>query len=87
MPNGEEFIRHVAGHTISDLMEYKGMSAKQAAEEVVFKILPKGSGGLIVVAHTGEVVYPFNGGAMARGAADSTGRVEVGIGKEMRKVK
>jgi L-asparaginase / beta-aspartyl-peptidase len=84
---GEQFVRHIAGHTISDLMEYKGMSAKQAAEEVVFKILPKGSGGLIVVAHNGEVAHPFNGGAMARGAADSAGRLEVGIGKEMRKVK
>jgi L-asparaginase / beta-aspartyl-peptidase len=84
---GEQFVRHVAAHTISDLMEYKGMSAKQAAEEVVFKILPKGSGGLIVVAYDGEVAHPFNGGAMARGAADSTGRLEVGIGKAMRKAK
>jgi beta-aspartyl-peptidase (threonine type) len=84
---GEQFIRHNAAHTVSALMEYKGMSAKQAAEEVVFKILPKGSGGLIVVAHNGEVAHPFNGGAMARGAADSTGRLEVGIGKEMRKAK
>ena len=63
------------------------MNAKQAAEEVIFKIMPKASGGLIVVAHNGEVAHPFNGETMARGAADSTGRLEVGIGKEMRKAK
>jgi beta-aspartyl-peptidase (threonine type) len=84
---GEHFVRNNVAHTISALMEYKGLNAKEAADQVVFKILSKGSGGVIVVSHTGEIAFPFNGQAMARGAADSTGRFEVGIGKEMRKAK
>src|SRR5206468_7211626 len=40
---GEQFIRHNVAHTISALIEYKGMTAQQAADEVVFNILKKGN--------------------------------------------
>jgi beta-aspartyl-peptidase (threonine type) len=84
---GEQFIRHNVAHTISALMEYKGMSAREVADEAVFKILNKGNGGVIVVSRTGEIAMPYNTAAMARGAADSSGRFEYGIGKELRKEK
>jgi beta-aspartyl-peptidase (threonine type) len=84
---GEQFIRHNVAHTISVLMEYKGMTAQQAADEVVFKVLSKGNGGVIVVSRTGEIAMPYNTAGMARGCADASGRFEYGIGKETRKEK
>ncbi|MFO0811522.1 MAG: isoaspartyl peptidase/L-asparaginase [Gemmataceae bacterium] len=76
---GEEFIRHGVARSIAHLMEYKGMSAKAAADEVMFKVLKPGIGGCIVVSHTGEVATSFNTNAMFRGVADSTGRSLVAI--------
>jgi beta-aspartyl-peptidase (threonine type) len=84
---GENHIRNTAASTISALMEYKGLNVQDAANEVIFKMMKKNTGGVIVVSHTGEVAYPFNGLAMARGAADSNGRFEIGVGMEMRKGK
>ncbi len=84
---GEQFIRHNAAHTISALVEYKGMSAQKAADELVLNIFQKGNGGVIVVSRTGEIAMPFNTAAMARGCADASGRFEYGIGKETRKEK
>ncbi len=81
---GEYFVRHNVAHTISALMEYKGLSAQQAADEVVMKTLSKGIGGVIVVSHTGEIAMPFNTAAMARACADSSGKIEVGTGKEIK---
>ena len=52
------------------LMEYKGMSAKAAADEVMFKVLKPDIGGCIVVSHTGEVAAPFDADGMFRGVAD-----------------
>jgi beta-aspartyl-peptidase (threonine type) len=36
---GEEFIRHVVGHDVSALMQYKGLSLNDAANEVVWNKL------------------------------------------------
>src|SRR5688500_3845525 len=49
--HGEIFIRAVAAHDVSTLMEYKGYSLQQACEEVVLKKLVSlgGEGGLIAV--------------------------------------
>jgi L-asparaginase / beta-aspartyl-peptidase len=79
---GEQFIRHNVAHTVSALMEYKSLSVQQAADELVFKTLSKGDGGLIAVSHTGQIAMPFNTAGMARGCADSTGRFEFGSGPE-----
>jgi beta-aspartyl-peptidase (threonine type) len=76
---GEEFIRHGVARTVSNLMEYRGLSAKQAADEVVFKILKPDVGGCIVVSRTGEIAMPFNTDGMFRGCADAGGRFEVSI--------
>jgi beta-aspartyl-peptidase (threonine type) len=61
---GEEYIRHNVAHTISALMQYKGMTAQEAADEVVFKILKKGNGGVIVVSRTGEIAMPYKKSCM-----------------------
>jgi L-asparaginase / beta-aspartyl-peptidase len=82
---GEKFIRNNVAHTISALMEYKGQTILQAADEVVFKVLEKGDGGLIAVSRNGEIAMPFNTAGMARGCADSTGRFEFGSGLETKK--
>ena len=82
---GEQFIRHNAAHTISTLMEYKGLTVDQAANELVFQILTKGDGGVIAISRTGQIAMPFNTAGMARGCADSTGRFEFGTGVETKK--
>ena len=79
---GEEFIRHTVARDIAALMEYRGMTAEEAAREVVFGKLAKGDGGVIVVSHEGEIALVFNTTGMYRGAADSNGRFEVGIWDE-----
>ncbi|MEM7349446.1 MAG: isoaspartyl peptidase/L-asparaginase [Acidobacteriota bacterium] len=79
---GEKFIRHNVAHDVSALMEYKGLSAKEAAETVIHQKLDKDDGGLIAVSHTGELALVFNSAGMFRGAADSTGRFTVGIWEE-----
>lgn len=67
--HGEFFIRSVVAYDISCLMEYKGMSLKQACEEVVMKKLMKigGEGGLIAVDAKGNIELPFNSEGMYRG--------------------
>ena len=77
--SGEEFIRNVVAHDISALMEYKGLSVVEAAEEVVHRKLKKGDGGVIAVSKSGEIAMVFNSEGMFRGAADSNGRFEVKI--------
>ncbi len=83
---GEQYIRHNVAHTISALIQYKGYSAQKAADEVVFTILNKGDGGVIVVTPTAEIAMPFNTGGMIRGCADASGRLEIGFGKEIKKL-
>lgn len=81
--SGEQFIRHTVARDVASLMEYKGMSAWDAAQEVVFHRLKQDDGGVIVVSRTGEIALVFSTPGMFRGAADSSGRFEVGIWKEM----
>jgi beta-aspartyl-peptidase (threonine type) len=76
---GEEFIRHNVAHDISALIEYKGMTLQQAAEEVIHRKLKPGDGGVIGVGRDGSLALVFNSEGMYRGAADSNGRFEVKI--------
>jgi L-asparaginase / beta-aspartyl-peptidase len=82
---GEQFIRFNVAHTVSALMEYQGLNVQQAADELIFKTLTKGDGGLIAVSHKGQIAMPFNTAGMARGCADSTGRFEFGNNTETKK--
>lgn len=76
---GEEFIRHSVAYSISALMAERGVSVREAAEQIVLGRLEPGDGGVIVLGADGSVAMVFNTEAMYRGAADSTGRFEVAI--------
>ena len=70
---GELFIQYTIAYRVSALMEFKGNSLKQAAEEVVFNILPEGSGGIIAVDKNGNYELVFNTPSMLRCVANSDG--------------
>ncbi|HSK79257.1 MAG TPA: isoaspartyl peptidase/L-asparaginase [Thermoanaerobaculia bacterium] len=76
---GEKFIRNTVAHDISALMEYRGLSVQQAADEVIHKKLEPDDGGVIAVSKDGGIALVFNSEGMYRGAADSAGRFEVAI--------
>ncbi len=66
--HGEFFIRAVVAYDISCLIEYKGLSLKQACDFVVQDKLVKigGEGGLIAVDAFGNIELPFNSEGMYR---------------------
>ncbi len=80
--HGEYWIRRVVAFDICALMEYKGMSLEDAANEVIFnKITPMGGsgGGVICVDKKGNIAMVFNTGMMHRSWAKSNGERGVGI--------
>jgi len=79
--HGEYFIRWTVAHDISALMEYKGLTLKEASELVVNEKLVKagGSGGVICVDKYGNVSLPFNSKGMFRGFATADGKEGVSI--------
>jgi beta-aspartyl-peptidase (threonine type) len=79
--HGEFFIRWTVAHDISALMEYKGLSLKDASELVVNDKLVKagGSGGVICVDNKGNISMPFNSEGMFRGFASADGKSGVFI--------
>ncbi|MCE6987713.1 isoaspartyl peptidase/L-asparaginase family protein [Dyadobacter sp. CY323] len=82
--HGEFFIRSVVAHDIAALMEYKGLSVKEAADEVVMKKLVErgGEGGVIALDKNGNIAMPFNSEGMYRGYIKSDGKSEVLIYKD-----
>ena len=83
--HGELWIRRVVAYDISALMEYKGLSLEEAANEVIFrKISPMGGsgGGIIAVDKNGNIGLVFNTDFMHRAWAASDGRYGVGVLKE-----
>lgn len=68
---GEAFIRGMAAHDVSALVEYAGLSVKDAAHRVVMDKLPPlgGRGGLIALDALGNFAMPFNTEGMYRGWA------------------
>jgi beta-aspartyl-peptidase (threonine type) len=81
--HGEYFIRYTVAHDISALMEYKGLSLAQAADEVIHKKLEEvdGRGGIISVDKWGNVHLSFNTSGMFRAFATSGGDRGVNIFK------
>ncbi len=81
--HGEIFIKAVAAYDVSALMEYKGMSLKDASDLVVMKKLValEGEGGLIAVDAQGNYNMPFNSAGMYRGVKTNDGKNEVAIYK------
>lgn len=80
--DGEYFMRLVAGHEISALMEHCAMSLENAAQTVIAKITDLGgAGGLIAIDRDGNISLPFNTAGMYRGHVDSTGQTAIEIYK------
>jgi len=79
--HGEYFMRAVVAYHICNAVEFRGLSLEDAAREMLRTILPGlgGTGGIIAVNVSGQVVMDFNTEGMFRGARDSTGRREVAI--------
>lgn len=78
---GELFMRNVISYDISALMQYKGMTLEEAANEEIHHKLQPGDGGVIGVSRDGSVVMEFNTQGMFRATANSNGRSEVKIWK------
>jgi L-asparaginase / beta-aspartyl-peptidase len=79
--SGEYFIRGVVAYDVSCLMEYKGMSLEDAANEVIHHRILKlgGDGGLIAVDAMGNIALPFNTEGMYRGLKTSSGKEMIAI--------
>jgi beta-aspartyl-peptidase (threonine type) len=78
--DGEYFIRAVAGHDLSALMEYRGMSLNDAAQVVVRKITELGgSGGLIAIDGAGNIAMPFGTVGMYRASIDAAGQSSIAL--------
>lgn len=79
---GEFYIRNVVAKTISDLMEYKGLSIAEASKIALDKVGKMGGdGGLIALDKKGNMTMPFNTEGMYRGAITADGKIEVNIYK------
>jgi beta-aspartyl-peptidase (threonine type) len=79
--SGEYFIRAVVAHEICARVRLTGVSAADAARDVIHGKLKEigGDGGVIVVDREGRLSLEFNTEGMFRGARDSGGRREVAI--------
>jgi len=77
--HGEPFLRSVVAHDVSCLMEYKGLSLKEACDTVIKDKLVKigGEGGLIAVDGAGNHCFSFNSAGMYRAAANNDGLHEI----------
>lgn len=82
--HGEYFIRYTVSHDISTLMEYKGLSLKDAANRVINDKLEKagGKGGIIAVDKFGNLMLTMNTTGMFRAFANSKGEQEISIFKD-----
>lgn len=81
--SGEYFIRGVVAYDVSCLMEYKGLTLQEAADEVIKNRILKigGDGGLIAVDAQGNIAMPFNTEGMYRAFRTSEGASEILIYK------
>src|SRR5947209_6726923 len=78
--DGEDLIRATVGRDVSALMEYRGMSLKDAAQAALDKVAKLGgNGGLIAIDHQGNVTLPFNTSGMYRGYVDANGKFAIEI--------
>ena len=82
--HGEFFIRTAVAYDIHALMDYKGLSVEDAANEVVMNKLVKmkGDGGVIALDKNGNHAMPFNTPGMFRGYINSDNEREVLMYKE-----
>lgn len=82
--HGEFFIRSVVAYDVSCLMEYKGLSLKEACDVVVNQKLVKlgGEGGLIALDKDGNIELSFNSEGMYRASKTQDGALYLGVYKD-----
>lgn len=79
---GEFYIREVAAHRVSNLIELKGMNVVDATKQVIDEIGKLGGdGGIISLDKKGKVAMEFNTSGMYRGTVDEKGNIAVYIYK------
>jgi beta-aspartyl-peptidase (threonine type) len=77
---GEYFIRTLAAHEASNLMQYKQMTVDQALKDVIRQIDHLGGdGGMIALDKNGNVAWDFNTAGMYRAYMKSTGEQKIEI--------
>jgi beta-aspartyl-peptidase (threonine type) len=78
---GEYFIRYTVAREICALVQYKGLTLQQAADEVVHNRLAPihGDGGVIAIAADGQLAWSFNTSGMFRARQVEGGKIEVHI--------
>jgi len=80
--DGEFFMRAVAGHELSALMQYGGMTLEDAARAVIDNVAALGgTGGLIAIDSEGNIALPFNTTGMYRGSVGVDGQTSIAIYK------
>lgn len=77
--HGEFFIRYAVSHDIAVLMEYKGMTVQQAADEVIRRKLKEagGEGAAIALDSQGNFAMSYNTEGLYRGYVTSDGKLTV----------
>ncbi|CAL5441536.1 unnamed protein product [Camellia sinensis] len=76
---GEAIMRATVARDVAALMEYRGLSLKEATAYVIEECAPKGTAGLVAVSANGEVTMQFNTTGMFRACATEDGYSEMGI--------
>ncbi len=81
--HGESFMRVVAAHQLSALIEHAEMDLSAAADTVIYRRLEsiQGRGGLIALDRRGRIATPFNTEGMYRAWLDIEGRAHTAIYK------
>jgi beta-aspartyl-peptidase (threonine type) len=80
--HGEDFIKLVAAHDVSALMEYKHLKLKTATARVIKKLTDiKGRGGIIAIDYKGNIIMDMNTNGMFRASANQNGVIDVAIYK------
>jgi beta-aspartyl-peptidase (threonine type) len=78
---GEYFIRLTVAREVCALVEYKGLTLQQAADQVIHKQLEAlhGDGGLIAIAPDGQLAWSFNTPGMYRARQAEGGKLQISI--------
>jgi beta-aspartyl-peptidase (threonine type) len=81
---GEFFIRSVVAHDISALMEYNGLSIREASRIVIHEKVAKlgGDGGIVGIDNQGNIAMEMNTPGMYRAHIDNEGNLTVKIYKD-----
>ena len=81
---GEYFIRFTVAREICALVQYKGLTLQQAADQVIHKQLAPihGDGGVIAITPDGQLAWSFNTSGMYRARVAEGEAMVVGIYKD-----